>query len=146
MASRSLDDLAPDVREEAKLIVREWRAMNMDVLITCTFRSNEEQDRLYAQGRGAPGNIVTNARAGESLHNVGRAIDFVPLVHGKPDWEDLKRFEIVARVAQRVDPRVRWGGDWSGRLRDYPHIEWPKRRDVNLLADTESGGSSTAEA
>lgn len=125
MASRSIADLDPEVQEGARLILVEWAAKGFDVLVTCTYRSNAEQDRLYAQGRTAPGNRVTNARAGESLHNFGRALDFVPLVHGKPDWEDEKRFEILARIAQQVDPRVQWGGDFKS-INDKPHIQWPR--------------------
>lgn len=123
MASRSLDDLDPRVREAAHAIIEEWKAKNFDVLITCTLRSMDEQRALYAKGRTAPGRRVTNARPGESQHNYGQAIDFVPLVHGKPDWEDEARFEILARIAQTVDPRVKWGGDFKS-INDMPHIEW----------------------
>lgn len=43
------------------------------------YRSNERQNELYAQGRTAPGKIVTNAMAGQSFHNYGYAFDWVPL-------------------------------------------------------------------
>ena len=36
-------------------------------------RTFAEQDRLYAQGRTEPGNVVTNARGGQSNHNYGIA-------------------------------------------------------------------------
>nr|WP_295770097.1 M15 family metallopeptidase [Rhodoferax sp.] len=38
-------------------------------------RSCAEQDALYAQGRTAPGNKVTNAKSGDSNHNFGIAFD-----------------------------------------------------------------------
>lgn len=41
------------------------------------FRTWAEQDALYAQGRTAPGKIVTNARGGESWHCFGFASDYV---------------------------------------------------------------------
>jgi peptidoglycan L-alanyl-D-glutamate endopeptidase CwlK len=46
-----------------------------------------EQDVLYAQGRTAPGPRVTNARGGESWHNLGCAVDFVPMKEGVPIWD-----------------------------------------------------------
>lgn len=124
MASRSIDDLDARVREGARHITRAWAAKGFDVLVTCTYRSKDEQRALYAKGRTLPGQKVTNARAGQSLHNFGLALDFVPLVHGKPAWNDAELFETLARIAQMADPRVHWGGDWK-RFKDRPHLEWP---------------------
>ena len=36
---------------------------------THTLRTFAEQDKLFAQGRTAPGKIVTRARGGQSYHN-----------------------------------------------------------------------------
>lgn len=128
MASRSIDDLDPRVQDGARAVTRAWADAGFDVLITCTYRSNAEQDKLYAQGRTAPGFKVTKARAGESLHNFGLAIDFVPMVHGKPAWDDPKPFEMLARMAQIADPRLKWGGDFKS-IDDKPHLEWPRMKD-----------------
>ncbi|WP_318566507.1 M15 family metallopeptidase [Peribacillus simplex] len=43
--------------------------------ITHGFRLFAEQNALLAQGRTKPGNKVTNARGGQSMHNYGLAID-----------------------------------------------------------------------
>ena len=40
------------------------------------YRSIEEQDKLYAQGRTAPGEIVTKAEGASSAHCYGCAVDF----------------------------------------------------------------------
>lgn len=51
------------------------------VEITLAFRSYEEQDALYSQGRNEKGEItdsskvVTNAKGGQSYHNFGLAFD-----------------------------------------------------------------------
>jgi len=67
------------------------------------FRSLQRQKELYAIGRSLPGKIVTNADVGQSFHNYGMAIDWVPLqrvakaegmyedVWGKPKEEELYR-------------------------------------------------------
>jgi peptidoglycan L-alanyl-D-glutamate endopeptidase CwlK len=66
--------------------LRRCREAQIDILVICTLRSLEEQATLYAQGRTAPGAKVTNAKPGTSAHNYGLALDVVPLVNGKPDW------------------------------------------------------------
>lgn len=86
MSSRSLDDLRPTFRLLANAWLQACQAASLDILVYCTLRSMQEQDELYAHGRTAPGAIVTNARAGQSAHNFGLALDFVPLLNGKPQW------------------------------------------------------------
>ena len=54
------------------------------LLVVSGLRTAPEQNALYAQGRnGAPGHIVTNAKAGYSTHNYGLAVDVVPYLSGK---------------------------------------------------------------
>lgn len=50
-------------------------------------RTFDEQNKLYAQGRTSPGNVVTNARAGYSNHNFGIAWD-VGIFNEKGDYID----------------------------------------------------------
>lgn len=56
------------------------------IQFTSGYRSSAEQDALYAKGRTLPGEIVTNAKGGQSLHNFGVAFDIVLLTGGQPDW------------------------------------------------------------
>ena len=48
-----------------------------------SFRSPDEQAKLYAQGRTEPGVIVTYAKPGLSFHNYGIASDWDYFVDGK---------------------------------------------------------------
>ena len=93
-------------------------------IITECFRSVKRQDELFAQGRTAPGNIVTYKRGGESNHNVlpSAALDvaFV-LPSGKVSWSGLLLSKF-ARLVKAADVRVRWGGDWP-HFKDRPHFE-----------------------
>ena len=97
----------------------------IDFAVTTGHRTNEEQARLYAQGRTMPGRIVTNARPGESVHNRNPSVafDFCPW---PVDWDDIVRFGVVAGVLQHVGWTigfdVQWGGDWD-KFVDYPHVE-----------------------
>lgn len=79
-------------------------------------RSPERQAALYAQGRTTPGKRVTYARAYESAHNWGLAIDVRPEPDTPANWRTLRR-EAAA---------IGWGliGEWDpGHLQ---HPEWPQ--------------------
>ena len=70
-------------------INRVHNELNIKLRITDGYRSIQEQNTLYAQGRTTPGNIVTHARGGQSLHNYGNAFDVVQMRNGIPIWEKL---------------------------------------------------------
>ena len=102
----------------------------IDFPITCGYRTNEEQARLYAIGSTMPGAVVTHAGPGGSLHNThpSRALDFAPY---PIDWEDLVRFGEVAGIMKYIGWQngieVVWGGNWTRagdgkHFKDYPHI------------------------
>ena len=102
MASRSLSDLNPIVKAKAEHFLAACKREGLDILIYCTYRSGAEQEVLYEQGRATPGKIVTNARAGQSWHNWRCAFDFVPLVAGKPAWNDKALYLKAGVIAESV--------------------------------------------
>ena len=87
MPSRKLEDLHPLVVEKAGRLIELARVAGIEILVTSTLRTFDEQAELFAIGRTKPGDIVTNAKAGESWHNFGLAFDVVPLVNGKAIWD-----------------------------------------------------------
>lgn len=144
MASRKLEDLHPDLKPLAEWFLEECAKHEFGVLVTCTYRSNAEQDALYAQGRTKPGRKVTNARGGQSKHNftigskpASKALDIVVLRHGRPIWgtggngidndptdddkDDLELWQRVGGIGEAVG--LEWGGLWKGTLRDFPHFQ-----------------------
>lgn len=78
------------------------------------------QDGLYAQGRTAPGEIVTNAKGGESGHNYGAACDWcIWSLDGEPSWPN-KGDPCWLEFKKAVEESgLRWGGDWG----DFDHCE-----------------------
>ena len=78
-----IDLLHPKLREEVRKIYSEILQSNLQIRITDTLRSFDEQAKLYAQGRTAPGKIVTKAKPGQSYHNYGLAVDFALLLPGE---------------------------------------------------------------
>ena len=75
MASRNIQDLTKQLQPLASSFINTAnalllkRGLNASVFITCTWRSNEEQAKLYEIGRTVKGRKVTNAKPGESKHN-----------------------------------------------------------------------------
>lgn len=128
MASRKLSDLAPDVRILAERFLDACDDNGIEVLVTCTYRSGIEQAELYAQGRTAKGKIVTNAKPGESLHNLllngqpgARAFDVVPMVNGKPIWDaEHPHWQRLGEIGRALG--LEWAGDWK-RFKEFPHFQ-----------------------
>ena len=120
--SRSLDDLLPAVAERVRRFIKAADEAGIDLLVTSTYRDNVSQNALYAQGRTAPGKIVTNAKAGESIHNYRCAVDVVPIVAGKPRW-DVKD-EVWQKIGALGKAQgLEWAGDWK-RFKEYPHFQY----------------------
>jgi peptidoglycan L-alanyl-D-glutamate endopeptidase CwlK len=119
--SRSVEDLNPIVAEKCKAFVAACKAQGIDVLITSTYRDAESQTALYAQGRTKPGRVVTNAKAGQSWHNWRCAFDFVPIVNGKAQWNDLKTFERCGQIAESCG--LEWAGRWT-RFKELAHCQY----------------------
>ncbi|RWZ58141.1 M15 family peptidase [Halobacillus fulvus] len=140
-------ELHPVVEERRDRLVQLAEEKGIDLVITEGHRSEERQDALYEQGRSNDGRVVTNARAGESYHNYGLAIDFaLRTENGEVVW-DMNRdgngngeSDWMEVVAIAKDLGFEWGGDWSN-FKDYPHLQmdfglsirelqWGKRPEV----------------
>lgn len=100
------------------------------VRIVQGFRTFAEQAALYAQGRTKPGNRVTEAKAGQSYHNYGLAIDFALLIDGKTiswevgkDYDGDNKSDWMEVVWTFKDAGWLWGGAW--KKPDRPHLEKP---------------------
>ena len=89
-------------------------------VITCTRRTQAEQDALYAQGRTKPGPKVTWTL--KSKHIDGKAFDIAIMVNGKPDW-NMNRMDLWKHAGSiGVSCGLTWGGNWE-KLKDYPHFQ-----------------------
>ncbi|WP_026692283.1 M15 family metallopeptidase [Peribacillus kribbensis] len=121
--------LNPKVDKKKDQLVKLAAEKGISVVITDGFRSAEEQDKLYKQGRTDSGRIVTNLRGGDSYHNFGLAFDYAlkdksgNIIwdieydgnnNGKADWME------VARIGKSLG--FEWGGDWKN-FKDYPHLQ-----------------------
>jgi peptidoglycan LD-endopeptidase CwlK len=96
------------------------------LIVIAGMRTWAQQDALYAQGRTVPGKIVTDARGGESWHNMGCAADCAPeVIDGTIDWNpshpQWKRMEAVGMSLGLTS-----GATWV-RLVDAPHFQYTGR-------------------
>ncbi len=125
ITSRKLDDLLLPVKIKALDLIHACKEIGIDLLVTCTFRDGEAQNALYAQGRGAPGYIRTNARAGQSFHQFHVAFDVVPLRDGKPVWStsgaDAELWQKIGALGEAQG--LEWAGRWT-RFREFPHFQF----------------------
>ncbi|MFO1152417.1 MAG: M15 family metallopeptidase [Rhodospirillales bacterium] len=126
MGSRRLEDLNPIVEKMARALLVAAEHEGIQLLVTSTLRTYEEQAEIYAQGRTRPGKRVTNARPGYSWHNFGLAFDVVPLVGGKPVWNSScwSRIGVLGRGIGLI-----WGGDFCA-LKDLAHFEYHPQLDL----------------
>lgn len=143
MPSRQIEDMHPALQTATRAFLEECKVLGYDVLVTCTYRSHQEQADLFAQGRTKPGRIVTNARPGQSKHNnmingkpASLAFDIVPMRNGKLVWgtsgngidndpsdddkDDLELWQRIAAVAKKHG--FEWAGEWP-RFREFPHFQ-----------------------
>ena len=91
-----------------QFIKRVQKETGYDVIITSGYRTFEKQQQLYDSGQ-------TTARAGNSFHNYGMAIDinlirfgkYIGMINTKSAWLETG----VPQIAEEMG--LRWGGNFS---------------------------------
>lgn len=131
--SRKIEDLTPEMRILCREFIDRCAKERIDILITSTYRDAESQAALYAQGRTKPGRKVTNAGPGQSFHNYRIAFDFVPIVHGKPQWQNINIFKDCGRIAKQIG--LEWAGDWV-HFKEFAHCQLPNLTIAELQSKT----------
>ncbi len=119
--TNSLDELLPVVKDRCLHFVSECHNQGIEVKVTGTKRSFEEQDALYSKGRTAPGPKVTNAKGGQSLHNWGVAFDCVPVVNGVTVYDNDELWSKIGHIGASCG--LEWGGTWTS-FPDKPHFQY----------------------
>jgi hypothetical protein len=113
----SVQTMATDFLTRAKA----WaQSKGLDVIVVEGRRSLERQQELYAQGRTKPGDIVTNAKPGQSNHGSGRAFDVMITKNGK-QLDQKSLWNELGAIGKSVG--LRWGGDFKS-IYDPEHFEF----------------------
>lgn len=127
-----IQKLHPLVRDEVIKIITDCDVAltgKAKIRITQGLRTFKEQDELYAIGRTKPGKKVTNAKAGQSIHNYGLAVDICLMIDGKTaSWDSAKDWDKdqVADWYECVKIFAKYGWEWGGNwktFKDLPHFE-----------------------
>lgn len=121
------------------VVLAACKSVPFDVQLVEGVRTKARQAELYAQGRTAPGRVVTWTMDSKHIPNAatgfGMAVDIVPLQSdGTINWNDKRGFQQLAsamiEAGLGLKTRVRNGGDWDqdgvfGEKgeNDFPHWE-----------------------
>jgi peptidoglycan L-alanyl-D-glutamate endopeptidase CwlK len=111
----ALDLLWAPLAARCRMVVAACGARGLAVDVFETWRSPMRQGSLYAQGRTAPGKVVTKADAWESFHQYGLATDLVfRSPSGGWTWDgDWAGVDAVVRAVGGLE-RVAW---------EKPHVQ-----------------------
>ena len=120
-------------------------------------RTFAEQAALYAQGRTAPGKIVTNAPAGLSIHNYGLAFDIVLLIdtdgngtYETASWDTATDFDHNGISTWMKCVQIakvhgfEWGGEWQ-TFKDLPHFQMAFGHKASDLLALKTSGKVDAQ-
>lgn len=113
---RDISELTPTAQQACKAFLYKCKQQGLKVRITETYRSQERQDELYAQGRTKPGKIVTWTH--NSRHKSRLAWDICQDIKGK-EYSDNNFFKACGAIAKELN--ITWGGTWN--TPDMPHFE-----------------------
>lgn len=118
-ADRDWNKLNPRFAQKVLEIIAGLQARGYAFALLEGYRSPERQDSLADLGHQ-----VTLARAFQSKHQFGMAVDVAPLRDGQliiseSDPWAIAAYQALGRAAESAG--LSWGGRW--RLRDYGHIE-----------------------
>jgi len=120
-AEDRLSKIHPTLADKARQLIAKAHAEGIDLVVTQGLRTIAEQNALYAQGRTAPGKIVTKAKGGSSYHNFGLAFDIaVRNADGSIDWDTAKLYSRVGQLGKSIG--LEWGDDFKS-IKDTPHFQ-----------------------
>jgi len=121
-SQREISRLDSRIQPLATQLILRGRAIGLNPVIVSGLRSQQEQDKLYEQGRTTPGQIVTKTR--NSMHTQGLAFDIAALdENGSITWspKDTQFWDKMGTVGKSLG--LTWGGDFR-TFKDRPHFQY----------------------
>lgn len=105
----------------------------LNVFLTSTYRSFNEQDKLWKDGRLNKNKIVTNVMAGWSFHNYSVAFDvaiksnkgiLIWDVNKDTDNDGIPEWQEVGNMGRNIDGLI-WSGNWT-EFKEMCHFQLDK--------------------
>jgi peptidoglycan LD-endopeptidase CwlK len=119
LGTRSRQNLSGVHPDMVAVVEKALELSEVDFTVIEGVRNIERQKQLLADGKST---------TLKSRHLTGHAVDMVPW---PVDWEDLERFEAMAKAmkaaAKELEVPIIWGGDWK-TFYDAPHFELNKKK------------------
>lgn len=116
---KNLSNVVPELKAKVEIFLEKTKDIDgWQTFVTEGFRSAARQNWLYAQGRTRPGKIVTYAKAGQSDHGSGRAVDIAFKRGKQASWSPALYAKVVP-IAKEIG--LKWGGEFPG-FKDMPHF------------------------
>ncbi|WP_138159342.1 M15 family metallopeptidase [Peptoniphilus catoniae] len=112
-----LEELSPNTKKLAYKFLERCEEEGLSVIVTETYRTQERQEKLYAQGRTEEGNKVTWTR--NSNHTKRHAFDIAKA--GSDPYGDMEFFRKCADIALEVGLTP---GYYFKTYKDPPHMEF----------------------
>lgn len=118
--------LSPKLQALCRSFLKLATSIGFDCRVVQAYRDQAKQGELYAQGRTAPGKIVTYSKPGYSWHEYRKAFDFGLFTIGNAYIEgdtslEEKGYYLLGPIGESLG--LVWGGRW-GRV-DLPHFQLP---------------------
>ena len=138
MGSRLVSDLTPKMQEKFKEFAALMAEERIPFILTSTYRTQEEQEALWARGRTIPHTkVVTWTK--HSRHTDREAFDIAIMRNGRPVWDlkvnvnndDIGDYFEAGVLGEYIG--LVWGGRFSSP--DYCHFELPKEESVVQAED-----------
>ena len=125
LKKKPITDLQPRVKRDLIVIGDRCAKKGVPFRLVEGYRSPERQTELFNQRPK-----VTNAKAGESLHQYGVALDIYPTLKGYNT--PLSEWRMIAFEFKKLG--YEWGGDWK-RFTDKPHFELTLGHSIKDFVD-----------
>lgn len=142
LSQTSLKRLATVKEPLQRVVKRAIEISEVDFGVGQALRTRDEQAQLYGQGRTraqmksmglnpdyAKPSMQKVTWTMNSNHLSGEAVDLVPYVDGKVEWDNSGKLGIWPKIAKamktaadEVGVKISWGGDWTKTV-DRPHFE-----------------------
>ena len=126
--SRDPRDLHPELAALYEQFAAKCKTAGIDFILTCTYRDDEAQMKLFNSGRNTPGPILTHAGPGQSAHNcklngkpAAKAFDVCVMEHGKPQWQTQHpHWSQMGNIGEFIG--LEWAGHWR-TFKEFPHFQ-----------------------
>lgn len=103
------DGAHPQILEFERLLVNKLRKLNVPLFATEVWRDSARQTELFVKGH-------SKAKAGQSAHQYGLAVDIIHSIHGwslsPRQWELIGVLGLELAIQRGI--KITWGGDDPG--------------------------------